>query len=274
VIVAGRRQHVVSFELGASARNSGVQFATVDDTTGRLSLDDVRDVIDAEADHQPHVALVAIENSHMPSGGMVWSPEEISALAAVTSGLPLHVDGARLLNAAVALGVAPRELVTHASTVMVCLSKGLGAPVGSLLVGSQDLMERGRIERKRLGGTMRQAGFLAAAGLVAVETMIERLADDHRRARRLADAFAAAFPESQYDPTTCQTNIVAFDHPRAREIVAMLDNRGVAGGTIAPRRARFVTHLGVDDVDVDYVIETLRNFRLSSERVAGPRAVA
>lgn len=116
-------------------------------------------------------------------------------------------------------------------------------------------------ERKRLGGTMRQAGFLAAAGLVALDTMIDRLAQDHARARALAEVFAAAFPESHYDPSTCRTNIVAFDHPEARKVVADLDERGVRGGTVAPRRARFVTHAGVSDDDVAYVADVLGTSR-------------
>jgi threonine aldolase len=129
------------------------------------------------------------------------------------------------------------------------------------------LIEESRIERKRLGGAMRQAGFLAAAGLVALETMVGRLKDDHARARQLADLFAAAFPESNYDASTCRTNIVAFDHPQARQIVSELTRRGVEGGTLAPRRVRFVTHAGIGDDDVDFVADVLAHFTPSSRRV-------
>jgi threonine aldolase len=122
-------------------------------------------------------------------------------------------------------------------------------------------MEQGRIERKRLGGAMRQAGFLAAAGLVALDTMVDRLADDHVRARELAGLFATAFPEAQYDPETCRTNIVAFNHPQARQLVEELANVGVEGGTIGPRRARFVTHAGVSDDDVSFVADVLNHFK-------------
>ncbi len=261
LIVAGRGQHVVSFEMGAAARNSGVQFATVDDSKGTLALRDVLDVIDAEDDHQPHVAMVALENTHMPSGGTPLDVGDVTALAHAIGERPLHLDGARLFNAVMATGTTAAQYAASATTVMTCLSKGLCAPAGSLLAGPAGLMERARIERKRLGGAMRQAGFLAAAGLVALDTMVDRLVDDHTRARALAGLFATAFPEAQYDPETCRTNIVAFDHPQARQLVEELGNLGVDGGTIGPRRVRFVTHAGVDDDDVSFVADALAHFK-------------
>jgi len=260
VIVAGKNQHIVSFELGATARNSSLQFALVDDSTGELAFDDVMDVIDASTDHQVPVAMVAVENTHMFSGGSVWDPEHLSTLARAIEGRPIHLDGARLFNASIASGRSLSELAAPATTVMSCLSKGLCAPVGSLLAGPAPLMAAGRVERKRLGGAMRQVGILAAAGLVALDTMVERLADDHRRARRLAGLLAAAFPESGYDPATCQTNIVSFVHPQARQIVHELKERGVWGDTVAPRRVRLVTHAGITDDDVDFVAEVLASF--------------
>jgi threonine aldolase len=261
VVIAGRQQHVVSFEYGAAARNSGVQFATIDDARGELNADDVAAVIDAEADHQPHVALVAIENTHMPSGGTPWSLGALDLVVAASAGRPIHMDGARLFNAVVATGVSAREYAARATTVMSCLSKGLAAPVGSLLAGPRDLMQRARVERKRLGGTMRQAGFLAAAGLVALDTMIERLADDHARARHIAEAIASALPEANYDPTTCRTNIVAFTHPRARELMAQIREFGVLADTVAPTRARLVTHVGISDADVEKTIAAIGKLR-------------
>ena len=264
LIVAGRGQHVVSFEMGASARNSSVQFATLDDTNGALELSDVLDVIEAEGDHQPHVAMVAVENTHMPSGGTPWDVAALRALAQAIGGRPLYLDGARLFNAVVATGTSAHDFCAPATLVMTCLSKGLCAPVGSLLAGPAHMMEAARVERKRLGGAMRQAGILAAAGLVALDTMIDRLGEDHRRARQLAEAFSAAFPESNYDPATCRTNIIAFNHPQARQVVDELVLRGVEGGTVAPRRARFVTHAGVSDDDVAYAVEVLRDFRPSA----------
>ena len=263
VIIAGRDQHVVNFELGAAARNSGVQFALVDDVTGQLNVDDVLSIIDAEADHQPHIAMVSVENTHMPSGGTPWNVRDLVALKSAIGNLPLHLDGARLFNAVVATGTSAKEFAAPANTVMTCMSKGLCAPVGSLLAGSATDMETARIERKRLGGAMRQAGILAAAGLVALDTMIDRLSEDHARAKQLATLFAQAFPEANYDPATCQTNIVSFNHPQARQIIGELELLGVVGGTIGPRRVRFVTHAGVSDDDVTFVAEVLKNFKPS-----------
>jgi threonine aldolase len=263
VIIAGRDQHVVSFELGAAARNSGVQFALVDDTTGQLNVDDVLSIIDAEADHQPHIAMVSVENTHMPSGGTPWNVRDLVALKSAVGNLPLHLDGARLFNAVVATGTSAKEFAAPANTVMTCMSKGLCAPVGSLLAGSATDMETARIERKRLGGAMRQAGILAAAGLVALDTMIDRLSEDHARAKQLATLFAQAFPEANYDPASCQTNIVSFNHPQARQIIGELEQLGVVGGTIGPRRVRFVTHAGISDDDVTFVADVLKNFKPS-----------
>lgn len=261
LVIAGRAQHVVSFEMGAAARNSSVQFVTVDDTSGTVALRDVLDIIDAEQDHQPHVSMVSLENTHMPSGGTPLDVADITSMASAIGERPLHLDGARLFNAVVATGTTAAQYAAPATTVMTSLSKGLCAPAGSLLAGPSALMERGRIERKRLGGAMRQAGFLAAAGLVALDTMIERLADDHARASTLAHLFATTFPETGFDPSTCRTNIVAFDHPQARQLVSELANLGVEGDTVGPRRARFVTHAGVSDDDVSFVAEVLAQFR-------------
>jgi threonine aldolase len=248
VIVAGRGHHVVSFEMGAAARNSSVQFATVDDTNGPMNLSQIVDIIDAEKSHQPHVAMVSAENTHMPSGGTPIDVDDLVSLAGAIDGRPLHLDGARLFNAVVATGTSAAQFAAPATTVTCCLSKGLCAPVGSLLAGPTELMQRARVERKRLGGAMRQAGFLAAAGLVALDTMIDRL-------------FAETFPESQYDPDTCRTNIVVFNHPQARQIAIELAALGVHGDAIGPRRLRFVTHADVSDEDVAFVADVLAHFK-------------
>ncbi len=262
LILAGRSQHLVSFEMGASARNSSVQFALVDDTDGRLDRRQMADYLDAEEDHQPHIGLIALENSHMPSGGTPQGPDELAAALALAAGRPVHLDGARLFNAAVALFLEPRELTRGVSTVMVCLSKGLGAPVGSLLAGSRELMTSALVERKRLGGAMRQVGVLAAAGLVALDEGMSRLAEDHRRARRLAEVVAETFPDSGYDPTTCRTNIVAFDHPRARDLVQRWAQIGLLAGTVAPRRVRLVTHGDVGDEEIEAAASIMSSTRL------------
>ncbi len=262
VVLCGAHQHVVGFEMGAAARNAGVQFWAVADDAGVFDPEEVAEALAAESDHQVAVRAVAVENTHMYAGGVPWPSHELARLAALAGDRPLHLDGARLFNAAVATGESPAALCAPATTVMACLSKGLCAPVGSLLAGPATLMERARVERKRLGGALRQAGFLAAAGLVALDTMVERLAEDHARARRLAEAFAAALPGADYDPATCRTNIVSFDHPEARRIVEELAGAGVLGGTVGPRRARFVTHHDVDDDDLDRAVAAVARLRV------------
>jgi threonine aldolase len=256
VVVAGALQHVVSFELGAAAKNAGVQFRTVDDTTGHLDPEAVRAAMDAEAHHQPAVGLLALENTHMASGGVPSTAAQLRQLADLAHGLPVHLDGARLFNASIALGCSGAELAASSTTVVSCLSKGLCAPVGSLLAGPLDVMAASRDERKRLGGGMRQAGVIAAAGLVALRTMVERLADDHARAQRLAVAVAETVAPD-YDPATCRTNIVAFDHPDVDTLVERLGALEIRIGTVAPGRARLVTHADVDDAMIDATIDAL-----------------
>jgi threonine aldolase len=255
-VVAGHASHVVAFEMGASAKNAGIQFATFRDDDGYLPRTEVVDRIDAEGDHQAGVRAIVVENTNMFAGGRVYPLEELRALRRTTT-VPIHMDGARLFNAQVASGVSAATYAAEVDTVMTCLSKGLCAPVGSLLAGSIEDMERGRVERKRLGGSMRQAGFLAAAGLVALDTMIARLADDHLRARRIADAVERRFGDTGYRATSCETNIVAFNHPAARDFVAQLEIRGILAGTVAPGRFRLVVHAGISDGDVETIIRAI-----------------
>jgi threonine aldolase len=259
-VLTGEHGHVVGFELGASARNSAIQFGLLPDEFGVLRSSDVAAAIDAQRDHHLHVALLCVENTHMFAGGVPMTSAQFDDIADAAGDVAIHLDGARLFNAAVATGETPAALAARASTVMSALSKGLCAPVGSLLAGSSGFIDSARVERKRLGGAMRQAGFLAAAGLVALESMIERLRIDHDRARRLADVVALRFPESNFDPARCRTNIVAFDHSRARELIAQLSERGVHGAVLSPSRARFVTHANLNDHDIDTACQVLREF--------------
>jgi len=249
VVVVGRRQHVVIYENGAGGRNAGIQFHTVDDTDGTVDPAEVAWVIAAAHHHHPRPGLLCLENTHMPANGAPWPIERLRETAAVaTAGsLPVHLDGARLFNAEVATGTSAADYAAPVTTVMSCLSKGLGAPVGSVLAGPVDVIEEARAERFLLGGGMRQAGVLAAAGLVALNTMVERLADDHRRARALAAAVAERWPDAGCDPEAIRTNIVTWTHPRADKVLAHLAGKGVLGGTIAPGVLRLVTHFDVDD---------------------------
>jgi threonine aldolase len=213
--------------------------------------------------------LVAFENTHNACGGTVVPQSNIEAVAAVARahGIALHLDGARLMNASIASGTSPAALAAPFDTVSLCLSKGLGAPVGSLLAGSRDAISRARRTRKLFGGGMRQAGILAAAGLHALDHHVARLYDDHRRAWRLAEGIAA-IPGLVCNLDAVQTNLVFFDiapdHKRMRvpleartQLIAELKEQGVllAGG---PYRLRAVTHLDVDDAGIDRALQVLR----------------
>jgi threonine aldolase len=254
-VLAGRRQHVVIYENGAGGRNAGVQFTTLDDADGTISADDVRWAVEAAEHHHVRPGLVCVENTHMPADGAPWPLEALEAVAAV--GLPVHLDGARLFNAEVATGVPAATLAAPATTVMCCLSKGLCAPVGSMLAGPSEVMAAARGERQRLGGGMRQAGVIAAAGLVALQTMVERLAEDHRRARRLADVVAERWPDAGVDPERVRTNVVTWRHPSPLELVDWLAGEGVLAGTIAPGVMRVVTHHDVDDEGIERAVRAL-----------------
>ncbi len=254
LVVAGRRQHVVMSEAGAAGMNGWFQLYTVDDDAGRLDLDAVGEAAAGDVGHSPPVAVVAMENSHMVAGGRALPAECADVVAALVPAV--HLDGARLFNAEVALGVPVARLARSATTVTCCLSKGLCAPVGSLLAGDDAVIAEARHHRRRLGGQMRQAGILAAAGLVALEQMVDRLVDDHARARRLADAVAGRFPGS-IDPATVETNIVLFTVPDARSVVEHLATSGVRGDVLGPRGVRLVTHAEVDDAGIDRACQAL-----------------
>jgi threonine aldolase len=258
-VVAGRRQHVVIYENGAGARNAAVQFSAVDDDDGTIAAADVAWAVAAALHHHVRPGLVCVENTHMPADGAPWPLDRLRAVAAEAgaAGLPVHMDGARLFNAEVASGVPAAAYAAEATTVMCCLSKGLCAPVGSVLAGPGDVISEARGERQRLGGGMRQAGILAAAGLVALDHMVERLAEDHERARRLAEAVAERWPDAGCDPAGVRTNVVTWRHADALGVVDRLAAEGVRAGTIAPGVVRLVTHHDVDDAGVERAVKAL-----------------
>ena len=246
-VVAGSRQHVVAYEFGAAALNAGIQFIAVDDEDGMLGADEVRRARRGAEHHQPVVSLVSIENTHMAASGAPWTTDRLQGVVDASGPVPIHMDGARLFNAEVATGVAAADWAAPATTVMCCLSKGLCAPVGSLLAGSEDVITVARLARKRLGGGMRQAGVLAAPGLLALRDMVGRLHEDHGRAARLADAVAERWPGCGLNPATVRTNIVVFTHPEPEKLLAHLEEQRRAGardcagdGPLrhAPRRGR------------------------------------
>ncbi|MFH1141715.1 MAG: GntG family PLP-dependent aldolase [Chloroflexota bacterium] len=203
---------------------------------------------------QPRTALICLENTHNRCGGAVLDSEDIGVIAEVARhhGVALHVDGARIFNAAVALGVSPVELARPADTISFCLSKGLSCPVGSLVCGSQEFIARARKNRKMVGGGMRQAGIIAAAGIVALDTMVDRLAEDHANAKRLALGLHR-LRGLRLETEAVQTNIVIFEvmERPVREFMDVLKSRGVLSSFVSGRKVRMVTHYGIGPEDVD-----------------------
>ena len=257
-VLVEERSHVLRFELAGMAVLSGVLPRAVRAEGGHLTPQHVHAALAPPAYYKSDLGLVALENTHNLAGGTVATVADTSAVIAACrdAGLHVHLDGARIWHAAVALGVAPRELAVGVDTLMVSLSKGLCAPVGSLLLGSHDRIERARRVRKQLGGGMRQAGVLAAAGIVAIETMIDRLADDHTNARLLAEALGAC---PGVDVVTPQTNIVvaALTRRDAPVAVTALRERGVLSVAMDARTLRLVTHNDVSRTDCERAAEAI-----------------
>jgi threonine aldolase len=252
-VVAGGTSHVARYEEGSAGVLQVAQLLTVEDGGGCPAPPAVAEAVEGAAHHGVPVSVVCVEDTHMRAGGVPLDGDGFRALAA--AGLPVHVDGARLFNAEVATGVAAAERVGAATTVWTALSKGLGAPVGSVLAGPAEVVAEARVWRRRFGGQLRQAGVLAAAGLVALEG-VERLAEDHARAARLAGAVAERWPGA-LDPATVQTNMVVFEHPDPGAVLHHLAGAGVLAGTVAPRTLRLVTSLEVDDAGVDRACRAL-----------------
>jgi len=264
-VIVGDKAHTVLYEAGGISALGGVHSRQIpNQPDGSLAVDDIRQVIRSGDAHEPISRLVALENTHNRCGGAALSAEYTRLVGdlAHEHGLLLHIDGARIFNAAVALRVDARQLAAPADSVTFCLSKGLCAPVGSLVCGSKEFIARVHRVRKQLGGGMRQAGVLAAAGVVALQSMVERLADDHRRARLLAQGLAA-IPGLALDPGTPKTNMLfcslAEDVPLgAAQVAAALAQRGVRVGVVAPRRFRLVTHYWIGDDDVTHAVGAFR----------------
>lgn len=245
-IICDARAHILDWEMASAAVFSGCLLRTLTTPDGILSWKQIEPVIYGRGNFRAATGAVEIENTHNMAGGRVTPPavmEEICAKAK-DRGLGVHLDGARIFNAATALGMDVKTLTRGFDTVMFCLSKGLCAPVGSMLVGSAEKMAQARIYRKALGGGMRQVGVLAAAGLIALEKMPKRLNEDHANAKLLAEALANV-EGVEIDPETVETNIVIF-HVRewisAGEVVARLKARGVLASTVGPNAIRLVTH--------------------------------
>jgi threonine aldolase len=277
VLIAEEHSHVFIAEQGGPAVHSGLFVRPLVGFAGRFTPEQVRSVMtDPRSGHEPPTKLVSVENSHNSSGGRVWPQDELEAIVATARELDLrvHLDGARLMNAAVALGVPAAEIGRPFDTVTLCLSKGLGCPLGALVAGSAELMVKARRGKHLFGGAMRQAGIVAAAGVYALEHHVERLADDHARARRLGEGLAAAGMAIDLD--AIETNFVQVDVAplglTKAEALERLKQAGVGlSSTVHPTKLRAVTHLDVTDDDVERAIELIPR---ALGAVAAPTATA
>ena len=259
VVLAEERTHVLIYEWGGPAIHSGLVMRGVAADAGRVTLAH----IEAETELGPG-GVVVLENTHRSSGGRIWPLDEFRATvdAAHERGAALHLDGARLFNAAVGAGLPPAEWARHADSVTICFSKGLGCPLGAVVAGSADFIERAWEGKYLFGGAMRQAGVIAAAALYAIDHNVDRLADDHARARRLAQGLGQ-------DVSAIDTNFVEIADPGDGE--ARLAARGVLVSNLRPGVMRAVTHLDVSDDDIDQALELIPE-ALGATRTAAPRA--
>jgi threonine aldolase len=264
--IAGQLAHIVQAEVGSAAGLASVNIRqAANDTQGRIDLEEVRSLIRPREGYFPRTALICLENTHNYCNGSALPASYTAEVAAVAheAGAALHIDGARIFNAACALETTPKELAKDAESVTFCLSKGLSAPMGSILCGSADFIARARKNRRMVGGGLRQVGIVAAAGIVALEEMVDRLADDHANARYLADGLAS-IPGVVVDPGVVQTNILfwhhdAVDTPRLN---AELRQRGVLS-TMVHGRLRMLTHYGIERQDIDDALATIREVTAS-----------
>ena len=256
-VILGDQAHIFMYEQGGSAALGGIHPRPVPtQPDGTLGLDDVKAAIRGDNQHFPISRLIAIENTHNRCGGTAIDAAYMNALGALgrENGLKVHLDGARIFNAAAGLGVDVKELVADVDSVTFCLSKGLGAPVGSVICGSNDFIARAFRARKVLGGGMRQAGVIAAAGIVSLEQMVDRLADDHANAAKLADGLAE-MPGIEVDEVAHRTNMVYFHVNRndmsAAELAERMTAQGVRMLSLDPTRIRLVISCEVDSKDID-----------------------
>ncbi len=262
-VICERKAHVNQYEMASMAAIAGAFPRPIPTADGILSWSAIEAEIRPKTYYFSQTALVTLENTHNMAGGTLYSPELTAEICegAHAAGLPVHLDGARIFNAAAALGTTVAKLSAECDSVMFSLSKGLGAPVGSMLLGSNDFVTRARSVRKLLGGGMRQAGILAAAGLIALEESPKLLPEDHRNARRLAEALAE-MPGVTLDPAVVRTNIVIFGVEKsgrtAAEICAALGKRGILASGVGTHSIRMVTHFDVDRDGIERAIVGIR----------------
>ncbi|TGE06537.1 threonine aldolase family protein [Hymenobacter fodinae] len=255
-VVCEQTSHIYLWEVGGIAFHSGASVALLPGNRGRLTAEQVEAAIRPVNIHYPTTSLISLENTHNRGGGSCYELSEIESIAEVAQrhNIPLHLDGARVFNALVATGQSAKEYGRLFDTISVCLSKGLGAPVGSVLLGSKQFIQKTKRIRKVMGGGMRQAGYIAAAGLYALENNVERLADDHARAQRLGATLAAQPYVATVLPV--ETNLVIFklaDSMPAEQFLVKLEEQGIKASSFGPQMIRFVTHLDIDDAMIERI---------------------
>lgn len=263
--IMGDQAHTFYYEVGGVSALGGIMVHTVpNQTDGTINIADIQGAIRAEDVHFPTTKLIALENTHNRCGGVVLDPEYIKQVINIAreNNLVVHMDGARIFNAAIKLDLPAKKILEGVNSVTFCLSKGLGAPVGSVLCGQRDFIASARRMRKQLGGGMRQAGILAAAGIVALETMVDRLVEDHQRATYLENKLNSV-PNIVVRKNSPQTNMVFFDlvdtYPKSNlQVIEELKKLKVLVGTSKNRGFRLVTHFGITDEHIDSVIESLK----------------
>jgi len=262
-VILGDQSHTFLYEAGGISAVGGIHpHIIVNQPDGTMRLEDIEAAIRGNNVHFPCSRLICLENTHNRCYGSALTPQYMKSVAklAMDRGLSVHLDGARIFNAAIALGVDVTELACYADSVSFCLSKGLSSPVGSLICGSNDFIAEARRNRKVLGGGMRQSGIIAAAGTTALEQMVDRLADDHENAKRLADGISSIQGLS-IELNRIQTNIVYFDMADeqfdAGKLVKQLADRGIKILQVAPNRLRAVTHYGISSEDIEVTLTTM-----------------
>ncbi len=265
-VIIQRDSHVVTHEAAAAPFISGVQYNLLQGSKGALTVHEVKQGIRPAHITMPQTRLIWLEDTHNAAGGTVFVRHWLKEIAEIAQehGLPIHCDGARIFNSAIAAGNDIKEHVKYYDSVSFCLSKGLGAPVGAMVAGSADYINKTRRFRRMLGGAMRQAGILAAAGIYALQNNINLLADDHRRARRLAEAIHS-MPAFEIDMESVQTNIVRFrlikPGKTAKDLVEFLAKNDILAFATGIDSMRMVTHMDISDSDIDKTIEVLGSFR-------------
>lgn len=261
-VILEEKSHIYNYEMGIISAASGAMPRPLSSDRGLLDSERVREEIRPDVEYLSDTTLLAVENTHNNQGGRVYCPSEIRPLIDLASeeGLSIHLDGARVFNAAVAQDLSPEALTGDFDSVMFCLSKGLGAPVGSVLVGDKFFIEEARVARKRFGGGLRQVGILAAAGVYALENHVERLDEDHRNAARLAEGLERLGFAINPNPVESNIFFVRTDplNQDALELADSLESKGIRLGARDSSLIRIVTHLDISTDDVDYVLEVLK----------------